>query len=119
MDKAESVISTYLAHVEARAQPVEPQDAPALETLVHASDALAQQLMDCVSQDRALEDVLYEVILSSMPISFSFNFLPACSLPWFPSYSPSRRTLLAFPRCILCLSASSFLSNPLNFAGMS
>ena len=34
-----------------------------VENLVHATDALAQQLMDCVAHDRALEDVLYEVLL--------------------------------------------------------
>ena len=35
---------------------------------MHATDALAQQLMDCVAHDRALEDVLYEVL-------FCFVFL--------------------------------------------
>ena len=63
MDKAEAVISAYLTHIEQRGKPRCPEDAP-VESLVHASDALAQQLMECVSHDRALEDVLYEVSLS-------------------------------------------------------
>jgi len=50
MDKAETVIETYLAHVEERDKPKDAAQAPALESLVHASDALAQQLMECVSQ---------------------------------------------------------------------
>jgi len=61
MDTAESVITAYLTHIENRGKPQDPTDAPQVESLVHASDALAQQLMDCVSQDRAIEDVLYEV----------------------------------------------------------
>lgn len=60
MDQAEAVICEYLEHLEERAKP-RGVDAPQVETLVHASDSLAQQLMDCVSHDRALEDVLYEV----------------------------------------------------------
>ena len=59
MDQAEAVICAYLEHLEERAKP-RGEDAPQVETLVHASDCLAQQLMDCVSHDRALEDVLYE-----------------------------------------------------------
>jgi hypothetical protein len=60
MDQADAVICTYLDHLEERTKP-RGEDAPQVETLVHTSDSLAQQLMDCVSHDRALEDVLYEV----------------------------------------------------------
>ena len=62
LDQADAVICAYLQHLDERDQP-RGSEAAEVETLVHASDALAQQLMDCVSHDRALEDVLYEVSL--------------------------------------------------------
>ena len=60
MDKAEAVIEAYLEHVNTRGRSRETGPVE-IESLVHASDVLARQLMDCVSNDRALEDVLYEV----------------------------------------------------------
>ena len=58
MDEAGATIATFVQKVESQRAAV-AEKAP--ETMVHASDALAQQLMECISHDRALEDVLYEL----------------------------------------------------------
>jgi len=54
LDAADKTVNAYLK--KRQEEPVPPA-----EDLVAASDSMATQLMECVAQDKAIEDALYHV----------------------------------------------------------
>ena len=54
LDAADKTVNGYL-------KKREEEPVPPAEELVTASDPMAKQLMECVAQDKAIEDTLYHV----------------------------------------------------------